>query len=168
MTPASPVIQGTVDAEAKGKTTDGEISQVLDFCYRAFNYVPQEKREALFEKLRKLDPKSGTVDAITNMEELKSQLNEEEMQIVETLRSRRLVREDVFTLNSFTLDTIDGLAPRLVRGELGLRKSESFKIDKRHMFSPSFLDGRVESIRTKAEAEGLGEADRVMMSHLVV
>ncbi|PHH75910.1 hypothetical protein CDD80_1945 [Ophiocordyceps camponoti-rufipedis] len=163
-----PIIQGTVDAEARGKTTDGEISQVLDFCHRAFNYVPQEKKDALFEKLRKLDPRSGTGDAITNMEELKSQLNEEEMQIVETLRSRRLVREDVFTLNSFTLDTIDGMAPRLIRGELGLVKSGSSKIDSRHMFSPPFLDGRVEAIRTKVEAEGFGEADRMVMSRLVV
>ncbi|RDA89342.1 hypothetical protein CP532_6187 [Ophiocordyceps camponoti-leonardi (nom. inval.)] len=137
-----PVIQGTVDANAPGRTTDADISLITEFCFRAFSYVPQKKKEVLFEKLDKLNG-NGT----TSVEEMEKQLTAEEMQIIEALRSRRLVREDVFTLGSFTLDTIDGLAPKLVRGELGLVRANKARLDSRHFFSPPFLDGKVEDIR---------------------
>ncbi|RDA96311.1 hypothetical protein CP533_1595 [Ophiocordyceps camponoti-saundersi (nom. inval.)] len=137
-----PIIQGTVDADAPGRTTDADISKVVDFCFRAFSYVPQEKKEAVFEKLDKLND-----NTTRSVEEMEKHLTADEMQIIESLRSRRLVREDVFTLGSFTLDTIDGLAPRLVRGELGLVSANQARLDSRHFFSPPFLDGKVEDIR---------------------
>ncbi|PFH59609.1 hypothetical protein XA68_12096 [Ophiocordyceps unilateralis] len=146
-----PIIQGTVDGEARGRTTDIEVSQVLKFCFRAFNYVPHEKKEALFEKLDRLDPGFGEGDAAKRIEEMHKHLTAEEMEIVEALRSRRLIREDVFTLGSFTLDIIDGLAPRLVRGELGLVKASKARLDSRHFLSAPFLDGKVEAIRTHGE-----------------
>ncbi|RCI09776.1 hypothetical protein L249_3915 [Ophiocordyceps polyrhachis-furcata BCC 54312] len=137
-----PIIQGTVDADAPGRTTDADISMVLDFCFKAFSYVPQEKKEVLFEKLDKLNG-----SAARSAEDMEKHLTAEELHIIETLRSRRLVREDVFTLGSFTLDTIDGLAPKLVRGELGLVRANKAQLDSRHFFSPAFLDGKVEEIR---------------------
>jgi flavine halogenase len=50
------------------------------------------------------------------------------------------VREDPFDVDSFTLDTIDGLAPSLERGKLGLVETKSSKLDANHFYSPSFLD----------------------------
>ena len=67
--------------------------------------------------------------------------------MLETLRSRRMIREDPFEMDSFTLDTIDGLAPNLVRGKLGLVKSKQAKIDRGHFYSPRFLDGKGPDIR---------------------
>ena len=67
--------------------------------------------------------------------------------MLEILRSRRMIREDPFEMDSFTLDTIDGLAPNLVRGKLGLVKSEQANVDKAHFYSPRFLDGKGPGIR---------------------
>lgn len=58
-----------------------------------------------------------------------------------------MIREDPFEMDSFTLDIIDGLAPNLVRGKLGLVKSEQAKIDRAHFLSPGFLDGKGPGIR---------------------
>lgn len=69
------------------------------------------------------------------------------MQVLEILRSRRMIREDPFEMDSFTLDTIDGLAPNLVHGKLGLIRSQQADIDKSHFYSPRFLDGKGPEIR---------------------
>jgi hypothetical protein len=58
-----------------------------------------------------------------------------------------MIREDPFEMDSFTLDTIDGLAPNLVCGSLGLVQSEEAKIDTGHFISPEFLDGKDPAIR---------------------
>lgn len=141
-----PVIQGTVDADATGKLSQGEISKILEFCFRAFSYVPPEKKDALFEKLKKIGAESVTGQT-GDLEDIKKHLTPDEAQILETLRSRRMIREDPFEMDSFALDTIDGLAPRLEHGKLGLHKAEQSKIDKTHFVSPSFLDGKFPGIR---------------------
>ncbi|KAK2596240.1 Tryptophan halogenase [Conoideocrella luteorostrata] len=141
-----PIIQGTVDADATGKLSQAEISKILEFCFKAFSYVPPEKKDALFEKLKKLGVDSEA-DRNGDLEDIKKHLTSDEAQVLETLRSRRMIREDPFEIDSFALDTIDGLAPRLEHGKLGLRKAEQSKIDKTHFVSPSFLDGRFPGIR---------------------
>jgi hypothetical protein len=143
------VIQGTVDADTTGKVTQSEISKILEFCFRAFTFVPPEKKDALFEKLGKLDAESAQKDAtaVKTLDDIEKHLTADELQILETLRSRRMIREDPFELDSFTLDTIDGMAPRLVRGSLGLVSSEQAKIDKVHFYSQEFLNGKYPGIR---------------------
>ncbi|PWI65250.1 hypothetical protein PCL_07300 [Purpureocillium lilacinum] len=144
-----PIIQGTVDANTTGTVSRSEISKILEFCFRAFAYVPPEKKNALFEKLRTLGTATTQRDFRigTTLSEIEKHLSEEELQILETLRSRRMIREDPFEMDSFTLDTIDGLAPNLVCGSLGLIKSEQAKIDTAHFISPEFLDGKDPAIR---------------------
>lgn len=58
-----------------------------------------------------------------------------------------MIREDPFEMDSFSLDTIDGLAPNLERGKLGLVESKQARIDKSHFYSPGFLDGKSPGIR---------------------
>ncbi|KAJ5649329.1 FAD/NAD(P)-binding domain-containing protein [Penicillium longicatenatum] len=144
-----PIIQGTVDADSTGKMSQSEISKALEFCFRAFTYVPPEQKDALFEKLKKLGVKSGQNDATAAkaLDDIQKHLTVDELQVLETLRSRRMIREDPFEMDSFTLDTIDGLAPNLVRGKLGLVKSKQVKIDRAHFYSPRFLDGKCPGIR---------------------
>lgn len=126
-----------------------EISKILEFCFRAFVYVPPEKKDALFEKLGKLGATStkGELEGVGMLGEMEKHLSAEELQILETLQSRRMIREDPFEMDSFTLDTIDGLAPNLVRGGLGLIPSDEANIDTAHFMSPEFLDGRNPGIR---------------------
>ncbi|EFY89824.1 putative flavin-dependent halogenase/O-methyltransferase [Metarhizium acridum CQMa 102] len=143
------VIQGTVDADTAGKVSKFEISKILQFCFKAFAYVPPEKKDALFDKLRNLDSKALHNDAkeFQTLDGIEKHLTADELQILETLRSRRMIREDPFEMDSFTLDTIDGMAPNLVRGSLGLVDSEQAKIDTDHFYSQNFLDGNYPGIR---------------------
>ncbi|KHN99829.1 Tryptophan halogenase [Metarhizium album ARSEF 1941] len=149
-----PIIQGTADADTAGKVSRAEISKILAFCFKAFTYVPPEKKDALFDKLRRLDSASARKDAhataaaeTLDHDDMQKHLTADELQVLETLRSRRMVREDPFEMDSFTLDTIDGMAPRLVRGSLGLVRSEQAKIDRAHFYAEDFLDGKHPGIR---------------------
>ncbi|OAQ97384.1 hypothetical protein LLEC1_04213 [Akanthomyces lecanii] len=145
-----PIIQGaTDDVNGASKLSTNEIPKILEFCFQAFTYVPHEKKEALFVKLKSLgvDSKGGSKLDGDAFAAIQDHLTPDEMQILEILRSRRMVREDPFEMDSFTLDTIDGLAPNLVRGELGLAESKQAKIDKSHFYSTQFLNGTAPGIR---------------------
>ena len=50
----------------------------------------------------------------------------------------------------FTLDVIDGMAPNLEHGKLGLIKAKTAKLDTSHCYSPPFLDGLVPEIRKES------------------
>ena len=63
------VIQGSVDVNHDSPMERMEISEVLDFCFKAFTYVPPDKKEALFAKLDRLnieedDVTQGSLDAV--------------------------------------------------------------------------------------------------------
>ncbi|KAK6216011.1 hypothetical protein LQW54_003986 [Pestalotiopsis sp. IQ-011] len=145
-----PIIQGSVDVNNSGGPMPRmEISEVLDFCFKAFTYVPPEEKEALFAKLDRLHVSLTSDGDVTteSLDAVRQHLTPDERQMVEVLRSRRMIREDPFDVDSFTLDTIDGLAPRLERGRLGLVGTQRSKLDANHFYSPSFLDGKVPGIR---------------------
>ncbi|KJZ71345.1 hypothetical protein HIM_09281 [Hirsutella minnesotensis 3608] len=120
-----PIIQGTVDTDTTGKTSQSDIYKILD---------------------RDSEETSDVMVGI-DVESIEQHLTAEELQIIETLRSRRMIREDPFDIESFTLDTIDGLAPKLERGKLGLVKADKAKLDRAHFYSPPFLDGKDPGIR---------------------
>lgn len=143
------VIQGTVDTDTAGNLSQQEIGRVLEFCFRAFTYVPPEKKEGLLSKLKSLGVTSEreASNGRRALGDIEKDLTPDELKVLEILRSRRMIREDPFEMDSFTLDTIDGWAPNLVRGQLGLAKSEQAKIDKAHFLSPDFLAGNAPGIR---------------------
>lgn len=126
-----------------------DISHILEFCFRAFTYVSPEKKDALFAKLKSLrdDTGNNSMGSDRVLKNGEGDLTVEEQQILEILRSRRMIREDPFEIDSFTLDTIDGLAPNLLRGELGLTEAEEAKINEAHYLSSEFLDGKFPGIR---------------------
>ncbi|UPL00461.1 hypothetical protein LCI18_011395 [Fusarium solani-melongenae] len=122
-----------------------DVSKVLEFCFRAFVYVPPEKKDALFEKLKELGV--GAQGEATTVEDINKHLTPEESQIIEILRSRRMIHEYLFVIDSFTLDAIDGMAPNLDHGKLGLIKAKTAKLDTSHFYSPCFLDGLIPETR---------------------
>ncbi|TQV94672.1 hypothetical protein V2A60_005697 [Cordyceps javanica] len=145
-----PIIQGTVDdVDSASKLSQTEIVKVLEFCYRAFTYVPPEKKNALFDKLKSLGLGSDEKSALDaeHLQKIDGSLTPDECQILEILRSRRMIREDPFEMDSFTLDTIGGLAPNLVHGKLGLAAAKPAEINQSHFYSPQFLDGKGPGIR---------------------
>ncbi|KAI0382242.1 FAD/NAD(P)-binding domain-containing protein [Hypomontagnella monticulosa] len=147
-----PIIQGTVDAGVEGKPTQADVSKAIEFCFRAFTPVPEEQQDALIQKLQDLGM-DGEVDDEKKervIEEIQKSLTPDESRILDILRGRRMLRaEDAINLVSFTSDSIDGLAPNMVHGKLGLVKAEPEKMSEAQLYSVSFLRGHRPNITTK-------------------
>ncbi|CAG8022389.1 unnamed protein product [Penicillium nalgiovense] len=111
-----PIIQGSADV--KSNLTSEEISQTIDFCMKAFHPAPKEQREAIFDKLA-----SGSASASGSANPTLSEqtLSADEQRILTTMRARNAIRtEDLIHIDNFSVDVVDGMIPRLKRGELGL------------------------------------------------
>lgn len=122
-----PIIQGTADTG--GKLTQEELTKTLDFCLNAFEPVGTEETESV---MKKLAPNEDQVDSVngSNEERIAQKaevdpegLNSDEMRILKSIRARQMLRrDDAMNLESFGADTIDGLAPIMKTGSLGLRR----------------------------------------------
>lgn len=121
-----PIIQGTADVG--GKLTQNELSKTIDFCLNAFQHTAPEERDAVIKKIEAQESEAKKESDL----EAKAQvdpdgLSPEEMKVLKTIRARQMLRtEDVINIDSFGTDTIDGFAPRIKRGELGLKKPEKW------------------------------------------
>ncbi|KAL8716065.1 MAG: hypothetical protein Q9225_006253 [Loekoesia sp. 1 TL-2023] len=139
-----PIIQGQADADTKGKLTQAEISRTVEFCFRAFAHVSFEEKEALVKKLKALGHDGDAYDEANSkaLDEIEKQLTPEEQAILKTLKGRRMVRpEDSLNIDNFLLDSIDGLGPRLERGNLGLQAAKKAEVKFTSHDSLSYLNG---------------------------
>ena len=139
-----PIIQGQADADTKGKLTQAEISKTVEFCFRAFAHVSFEEKEALVKKLKALGHDGDAYDEANGkaLEEIEKQLTPEEQVILKTLKGRRMVRpEDSLNIDNFLLDSIDGLGPRLERGNLGLQAAKKAEVKFTSHDALSYLNG---------------------------
>lgn len=127
------VIQGTVDADVKGELTPAEISNSIDFCYRAFAPLPTDEKEAVIQKMKSVGLDGSNLDDVKTkeaLEELEKTLSPQELQIMNTIRARRMVRaEDSINIDNFTVDAINGMTPHLERGNLTLIKARAAPIN---------------------------------------
>lgn len=93
----------------------------------AFAPAPPEEREAVLQKLEGLRINNSGASATKTNEgaiALESSLDPNEMRILNIIRARQMLRsEDTINLENFRVDTIDGMAPNLVTGDLGLVKA---------------------------------------------
>ncbi|KFA75658.1 hypothetical protein S40288_08563 [Stachybotrys chartarum IBT 40288] len=116
-----PIIQGLADADVGGKLTQGLISKSVDFCFHAFQEITPDVRQAVLDKLDSVKSDPG-VETKQDLEKL----SEDELAILRTIRARQMLRtEDTMNITSFASDVIEGYAPRLVCGSLGLSGMES-------------------------------------------
>ena len=143
------VIQGTVDADSNGRFTQADISKAMEFCFKAFTHVTPEEKDALVAKLKSygLDARADDESTQKAIDEIEKNLTAEELQVLNILRSRRMVREDGYNIDSFTLDAVDGLSPNMVRGKLGLKKAESAKLNISNLYSIDYLEGKAPGVR---------------------
>ncbi|KAI4155711.1 MAG: hypothetical protein LQ340_000800 [Diploschistes diacapsis] len=113
-----PIIQGTADADVGGKLTHGEVVKTLDFCLNAFKETTPAERQLVLDKIAALNnSSSATPDAKESLEKL----TEDELEILNNIRAKQMLRmEDTFNLDHFGSDAINGFAPHLKRGQLGL------------------------------------------------
>ncbi|GAB1313207.1 Tryptophan 2-halogenase [Madurella fahalii] len=113
-----PIIQGTADA-AGDKLSQEELNKTLEFCAYAFepvNGLGDEEKETVQEVV-------GKDKDVYNGTDYHPDLSPEQLRAVKHIRARKMMRtEDTMNMNSFGTDAIDGYVPRLVRGDLGLRK----------------------------------------------
>ncbi|PHH66063.1 hypothetical protein CDD81_588 [Ophiocordyceps australis] len=151
-----PIIQGQADSDFKGKLSQAEISKTVEFCFKAFAHVSYEDKEALVKKLKDLGLDGDAHDEKNRqaLDELEKKLTPEERSILTTLKGRRMVRpEDSLNIDNFTLDSIDGFAPRLERGRLGLASAEKAKVKYTTHDSLSYLNGEARAAN-KVPANG--------------
>jgi hypothetical protein len=122
------------------------------FCLNAYNQITPQARNAVLDKLERVraDPSRETKEDL-------EKLTEEELKILKTIRARQMIRtEDTLNIDHFAEDAIDGYAPRLKRGELGLAKVEQQSAIPK--YTESLLDvlkgaeGEVERVGHRPEA----------------
>jgi hypothetical protein len=83
-----------------------------------------------------------------SLEEIEKQLTPEEQSILKTLKGRRMVRpEDSLNIDNFALDSIDGLAPRLEKGNLGLAATKRAEVKFTAHDPLSFLNGEARAAK---------------------
>jgi len=156
-----PIIQGQADADTKNSLTQNEISKTLEFCFKAFAHVSFEEKEALVNKLKTLGLDGDAYDENNRkqLDEFEKKLTPEEQSILKTLKGRRMVRpEDSLNIDNFTVDSIDGLAPRLERGQLGLAPAKKAAVKFTTHDKLSFLNG--EARAAKAVPNGHAESNK--------
>ncbi|KAI9150536.1 Flavine halogenase aclH [Paramyrothecium foliicola] len=113
-----PVIQGASDAQAAGTLTREDIHKTVEYCFNALMHI--SPNDHLIEKLRvvhKLDTDSPS--KAKAIEKLERDLTIEESQELKDIIG---FVEDMFTIDHFALNAIDGLLPNTDRGKLGLEK----------------------------------------------
>lgn len=104
--------------DVKNRLTESEITDTVDFCYRAFIPIPPEQKESVLRKMQDLK-----LDDTTSAAELEASLSPEELRIMNSIRARQMLRsEDTINIDTFSTDTINGLTANLKTGELGLTK----------------------------------------------
>lgn len=108
----------------KGELTQGEISKTGNFCFKAFQPLSRDEREAVLQKVEALSINESTTSEVeiqANQVALEAALTPDELRILNAIRARQMVRsEDTMNIDNFSFDTIDGLAPNMKRGSLGL------------------------------------------------
>ncbi|CAN8103580.1 unnamed protein product [Discula destructiva] len=117
-----PIIQGTADVSGKvdlsGKVlSQGELSKTLDFCANAFQPIRSDDDRAV--ALKTIEQNK---DLAGDGTEYKADLSDEQINAVNHIRARKLMRtDDTLNNDSFQVDIIGGYAPNMVVGSLGLK-----------------------------------------------
>ena len=122
-----------------GRLTHEEVVKTVDFCLEAYKETTPEQRQAVLDKVATInsDNKTGTIDDKANLE----QLTEDELKILNHIRAKQMLRfEDTLNLNHYGADAIDGLAPNLKTGALGLVPEGKVKLSKLEVPTLDLLD----------------------------
>ncbi|TVY78374.1 Flavine halogenase aclH [Lachnellula suecica] len=114
-----PIIQGTADIS--DKLTQAELSKTLDFCAFAFEPSSPEDRANVSRKISSAsrcndDRRHGNTTILFH-----ANLTAEEERMAKRIQARKMLKiEDSSGIEDFKTDVINGLAPNLQRGRLGL------------------------------------------------
>ena len=120
------VIQGAADIG--DNITQTELSKTLDFCAYAFEPTSPEDRANVLKKALTASSNILEPTADRQYEEktalFHANLNVEEKRIAKRILARKMMKMDNYMgIDSFDTDVINGLAPKIERGNLGLVSS---------------------------------------------
>jgi flavine halogenase len=136
------------DADVSGRLTQSEVNKTVDFCLNAFQDTTAAERQKVLDKLQELNGNSDIpIEATEDIEKF----TEEELRILKHIRARQMFRmEDTFNLNHFSEDAIEGYAPNIKRGSLGLVARDMLN-------SKSKLEAPVVDLLAQVEAEPIAK-----------
>jgi hypothetical protein len=131
-----------------GRLTQSEVNKTVDFCLNAFQDTTAEERQKVLDKLQELNGNSNIpIEATEDIEKF----TEEELRILKHIRARQMFRmEDTFNLNHFSEDAIEGYAPNIKRGSLGLVARDMLN-------SKSKLEAPVVDLLAQVEADPIAK-----------
>ncbi|OBT65220.1 hypothetical protein VE03_04784 [Pseudogymnoascus sp. 23342-1-I1] len=111
-----PVIQGRADADSTGTLSTEDIHKTIEYCFNALMHI--SPNNALIDKLKSVYDLGGNDEikakAITDLKKTPTVEESQELKYILGFV------EDMFTIDNFTLNSIDGLVPRTERGMLDL------------------------------------------------
>ncbi|RMZ75371.1 hypothetical protein DV737_g5306, partial [Chaetothyriales sp. CBS 132003] len=148
-----PIIQGTADV-TNAKLTQEELCNTIDFCLNAFKHNAPEDVETVMKKIAA--NKEGAEEQLqqgidtTAKALLDSEgLTEQELQVVKGIMAKKMLqRGNLINVDSFGTDLVDGYAPRLKRGELGLRKPQDSASESVAPTADMFAGGMTQANKT--------------------
>lgn len=118
-----------------GELTQDEISKTVDFCLNAFQPTAPEDAEAVMRKMERINDQAAQASASTDGktgekgEEPQETLTADELRVLKSIQARQMLRtEDGLHINNFATDVIDGMAPMVKRGSLGLIKATASEV----------------------------------------
>lgn len=148
--PSQTVIQGTADQRGQSqKLSQVEIDNTVQFCLKSLMDVTPEQKSALTAKIQSLSL-NASITSDADIAEIEKHLAADERQMLNALRSKNMLREDAYSIDSFALDAIDGYAPRLERGNLGLARAARGGLDGKKLYDVDYLSGKHSGIRAAA------------------
>lgn len=112
--------------------------------------ITPEQKENLFAKIKSLGL-DAMASSAKDVAEIEKHLSMDEKLILNSLRAKNMLREDAYSIESFSLDAIDGLAPRLEHGNLGLTSSVRAKLDTKKLYDMEYLGGKAAPLRNEAK-----------------
>lgn len=122
-----------------GKLTQDLVSKSVDFCLHAFDDVTPEAHKAVLDKINSVRVEGGK-ETKGDLE----MLSEDELRVLRTIRARQILSaQEAVNMDGFSQGVIDGLAPQLVRGSLGLRRVDptALPMDSESLFQSSATRG---------------------------
>jgi flavine halogenase len=98
--------------------THEDVVKTVEFCLQAFKETTPEERKKVLDKIASMN---GAGNLAGDSKEDLEKLTEDELAILNNIRAKQMLRlEDSVHLKHFGSDAIEGFAPNLVTGKLGL------------------------------------------------
>jgi flavine halogenase len=107
------VIQGIAAVDFTGKLTQEELSRTVEFAVQSYNKLSPEEEMRAIELMSQMNHRK--------LGKAMPPLSDDDQRIISTFSARKMLQcEATINLNHFASSSLNGFAPRLERGAVGL------------------------------------------------